>query len=472
MSTITVTAASAAKKFSTTTPGRLKLILTAGWIIAALVCVITMASTYQRYHAVKTIGVDAAPSVVAAQEIKVALATLDVDVANELIAKPGAAQSTLEDFNKWTTALASKQVDAAQNITYGDAEKKPILAMQTASYEFFMAVQQARDAHNMGNEKAAIAAYEHELSVLNNQLLPQANNLEQANSSQLDATYANQHGQSWIALGVVCATDLAMVALLFWAQLYLRRRFHRNFNPLLAGATALSIAFLALTVYSFGNQMNHLREAKQDSYDSVIALLGTKSEAYLANAAESRYLLDPDQAQLQEQYFFAQAAKLANFQGGMTFDQALVNARAGRVTPMAQFSGLINNELSNITFQGPEYQKRYGYGEGDVATAMLAGWQQYILIDHKIRQLETSGQHQAALTLCLGTAPGQSNYAFAQFDSNLDKALTINEGEMNRDTALGFSDLALLPYAAPIVSLLLAGLLFFGIRPRLREYDI
>ena len=143
----------------TSTPGRLKLVLVIGWFLAAALCIVTMSSTFQRYHSVKTVGVDAAPSVVAAQYAKVDLASLDADVANELLYKPGAAQDLLTDFNKWTGDLAGKLVDAAQNITYGDAEKKPILAMQTASVEFYMAVQQARDAHNRGDEKSALANF-------------------------------------------------------------------------------------------------------------------------------------------------------------------------------------------------------------------------------------------------------------------------------------------------------------------------
>ncbi len=470
MSTASQTAIS---KDRTSTPSRLKLVLVTAWIVAAVLCAFTMVGTYQRYHAVHTIGVDAAPSVVASQYIKVDLASLDADVANELLAKPGAADDMVKDFEKWRIEVGKQLVLAAKNITYGDAEQKPIEAMQSGASEFYMAVQQARDAHNRGDQKGAIEAYRNELSILNGKLLPAAAALEKANHSQLESTYASQHGQSVVSLVLVGASCLALLGLLIIAQLYLKRRFHRRFNYMLLAASTLSLMFSAYTIICFGSEMAHLMvRAKEWSYDSVIALLEAKSESYLANSAESRYLLDKDQAKVHEQYFFAKSAEIATFNGGITLDRAAANASQGNLTPKEQFTGFLANELNNITFQAPEFVKRYGYGERDAATAMLKGWGLYVGVDKKIRQLESSGQHDAAVALCLGNEPGQSNWAFAQFDSNLDKTLNINLGEMDRNTNAGFSDLALLPFAAPIVSLLIALLVFLGLRPRMHEYDV
>jgi hypothetical protein len=461
-----------ATKDRTSTPGRLKFALVTAWIVAGLLCAFTMAGTYQRYHAVHTVGVDAAPSVVAAQRTKVAMASLDVDVANELIAKPGAADATVQDFNKWRIEVGKQLVLAAKNITYGDAEQKPIEAMQAGASKFYMAVQAARDAHNRGDDKGAIVAYRAELSILDNELLPAAKDLEHANSSELESTYANSHSQSWMSLGLIIVSGLAMLGVLAWIQFYLKGRFHRRFNYMILGATVLSLLFSAYTIICFGSEMAHLKAAKEDSYDSVIALLEAKSESYLANASESRYLLDKDQAKVHEQYFFAKSAEIATFTGGMTLDRAVATASQGNLTPKEQFTGFLANELNNITFQAPEFVQRYGVGERDAATATLKGWGLYVGVDKKIRQLEASGQHDAAITLCLGNDPGQSNWAFAQFDSNLDKTLNINLGEMDRNTNKGFSDLALLPFAAPIVSLLIALLVFLGLRPRMHEYDV
>jgi hypothetical protein len=442
------------------------------WLLAVTLCLVTLGSSFQRYQNVKTIGVDAAPSVVAAQRIKIALASLDVDVANELIAKPGAADDTVKDFDKWRVEVGNQLVAAAKNITYGDAEQKPIEAVQAGLSEFYMAVQAARDAHSRGDDKAAIVQYRKELDVLDNKILPNADSLEKANANELEKSYAAQHTQSWVFLGLVIASGAAMAIALLITQAFLRRRFHRRYNKLLIAATALSISFSAFTVWSFGNQMEHLRAAKEDAYNSVIALLEAKAEAYIGNASESRYLLDRDQAKAHEQTFVRTTNELATFSDGMNYEQAANIFASGKLVPKTQFQGRLADELNNVTYQGEEFQKRYGYGELDMATKALRDFAVYVNIDHKIRALETSGQHDAAIALCLGYAQGQSNWAFAQFDSDMDKLIAMNVGEMNRNTDKGFADLVLLPFAAPVVSLLIALLVLFGLRPRLREFDV
>jgi hypothetical protein len=259
---------------------------------------------------------------------------------------------------------------------------------------------------------------------------------------------------------------------LLGTQLYLRRRFHRRFNYPLLSATVLAGCLTAYIVIAFGAQMAHLKAAKQDSYDSVIALLEAKSNAYVANAAESRYLLDWDMAKVHEATFFDEASKLVIFNKGMTYDRAVEMTSRSELVPTDAFSGRLADELNNITFQGEEYIKRYGYGERDVATATLKAWGVYMADDQKIRQLESSGRHDEAVAFCLSYKPGDSNWAFAQFDAALDKTLNINIGEMDRDTELGFADLRLLPYIAPLVAFLIACLTFVGLRPRMREFDV
>ena len=61
-----------------------------------------------------------------------------------------------------------------------------------------------------------------------------------------------------------------------------------------------------ITVYSYGGALlerlrasteaEHLRVAKKDAFDSVLALTQARAVSYDANADESRYLIDPDRA--------------------------------------------------------------------------------------------------------------------------------------------------------------------------------
>jgi len=455
----------------TSTPGRLKLVLAAGWFFALLLFALTAFSAHQRYLSVKTVGVDAAPSVVASQRIKIAIASLDTNIVNELLAKPGAAPETITEFEKWRLQIAEQLVIAAKNITY-DGEQSAIQTMQAGLTEMAMDVQGARDAHALGNDALAISWYRKSLSVLEDTLLPASQKLEQINHAQLETTYAGQKASSWVFLALALGSGIATIAALLCVQIFLRGRFHRNFSPPLVAAILVAAALTTYTGVAFTLQSGHLRAAKQDSYDSVIALLEAKSNAYVANAAESRYLLDPAMAAKYEKTFVDESRRLVIFSNGMNYDQATSLAGAGQLVPKESFSGRLADELNNITFQGPEFVQRYGFGERDVATSTLKAWGVYMAADQKIRALETNGHHAEAIAFCLSFKPGDSNWAFAQFDAALDKTLSINIGEMQRNTGLAFADLALMPYLPPLACFLIAILIYSSLRPRLREFEI
>jgi hypothetical protein len=65
---------------------------------------------------------------------------------------------------------------------------------------------------------------------------------------------------------------------------------------------------------------------------------------------------------------------------------------------------------------------------------------------------------------------GESNWAFFKFDESLGNWFKLNEDWMHRYTDAAFSDVAGLQYAAPVVLVLVAILVFIGLRPRIREY--
>src|SRR5215510_4646246 len=76
-------------RWTSTTPARLKIALTGSWVLAAVLCVVVLFGWAQHWHAVHTVGVDASPYVMAADKIKIYSATLDADLVNELLGKPG-----------------------------------------------------------------------------------------------------------------------------------------------------------------------------------------------------------------------------------------------------------------------------------------------------------------------------------------------------------------------------------------------
>ena len=106
---------------------------------------------------------------------------------------------------------------------------------------------------------------------------------------------------------------------------------------------------------------------------------------------------------------------LAKRPEGLSFDGLVAQVVAGSLPD--GFQGYLAAELRNITFPG----------EREAAVEMLKTFARYIALDGEIRRLENQGDHAAAVTLCIGYAPGQSNWAFARFDEALGKTLDINQ---------------------------------------------
>jgi hypothetical protein len=80
------------------------------------------------------------------------------------------------------------------------------------------------------------------------------------------------------------------------------------------------------------------------------------------------------------------------------------------------------------------------------------------------------GQYQQTLTIDLGTKPGQSDYAFAQFDAALGRVIAINQNHFNLQVSDAFGILR--PYPLVLIGTLIALVLacVFGMKPRLEEY--
>src|SRR5215472_17494437 len=80
--------------------------------------------------AMKTVGKDSAPSIIAAQHIKSALADMDANAANYLLGAPGTMPDTVKAYEARREEGAKALIAAAENITYGDDERIPIQTVQ------------------------------------------------------------------------------------------------------------------------------------------------------------------------------------------------------------------------------------------------------------------------------------------------------------------------------------------------------
>jgi hypothetical protein len=437
-----------------TTPALLRAALVAIWIGVLLQFGAAYAGVAGARHALKTIGRDAAPSIVAAQEIRAYLADMDADAANALLVPPDGFNVALQGVEARRQAVARRLIDAAENVTFGDEERVPIqtIAERMGAYQDLLGqvrVLQRQDP------AAARVTYGEATTLMHQAILPAADALDAANQRYLDDAYADwRRGSGW-ALGSLFASGALLLAALVATQIFLLRRTRRLVNLPLAAATAIGLVFLGLLGAALGTDAQQLKVAKQDAFDSIGALTRARALAYDANGDESRYLLDPSRAADFERAFAARAAQLADV---TDFQQAASDAERG-VVP---FRGLLGDELRNITFPG----------ELEAALETLRTWGRYVAIDREIRALEQAGRHQEAVDLCLGTAEGQSNWAFAQFDATLGRLIEINQREFGRAIDTGVGALAGFDLLGPIAAIMIALLAWLGLRPRLAEYAV
>jgi hypothetical protein len=290
-------------------------------------------------------------------------------------------------------------------------------------------------------------------------LLPAADDLDKANNDVLEREYESKSTSSLVARLFAGFAGVLALAALAAAQLYLSRRTRRTLNPALLAATVLALWLTSYAFTGMGSEEHDLKVARQDAFTSIRALWRARALAYSANGAESRSLLDPLHAGEYEAEFVTRSNALARIPPSLSAARVVAAARAGSATP--GFTGLLADELNNITFQG----------EREAAAQTLEAWERYMAVAGQIQTLERSGQHQHAVEISIATSPGEPNSAFAQFDRALGTTLKINEDAFHAAVDDGFSVLLNMELKAGIAAALIAILIAIGLAPRIREYE-
>jgi hypothetical protein len=196
--------------------------------------------------------------------------------------------------------------------------------------------------------------------------------------------------------------------------------------------------------------------------------------SYDANADESRWLLERTSA-LQAS-FFAKASQVAAvpevdatdaaadpsaYYDGLKSDIARLRVDAGaNSVAQVKIGGFLGTELNNITFPT----------EAQGAATTVRDFDAYLQDDAVIRADANRGDLAGAVAFDVGTQPGQSNYAYYQYDQALTHIIAINKSAFQAAIGDGQAGLAAwtwLAYAAGVGLLALVGAALY---PRLREY--
>jgi hypothetical protein len=431
----------------------------ATWGISLLLLVMSIWGVNSQRQAIKTVGKDAAPSVLSAQQLQDSFAGMDASLASELLLKPGdPRQKEVEiEFQTNRKKIAARVVAAAKNITYPQ-EQEIVEKLQRADGDYLLKLQEARDAHRRGDSIAALSIYQSAATLMDDKIIPKAEELSQVNSRELEKAYAAQGATNGVISFVITIVGLALVAILIAVQIYLYRRMRRILNLPLLGATAISVIFLGYTIESFVSATSKLYIAKNDAFESLYTLRKMRALSYRANAEESRYLLDRANADQHDRSFNAKIATILTVPPGFSNEAVVKEIDAN--SSVKGLTGLFANSLNNITFAGEE----------ELAIETFKAFNDYLKINAQIRQLATSGKLPEAIALSLGTKTSKSDGVFDRYKNIHTKLMDLNKKEFERNIELGNDRLANFESIASVALGSVAILTLVGLRPRLAEY--
>jgi hypothetical protein len=423
----------------------------------------------------RVIGRQNAPAVAAASDLYFALNDMDAQVANVLLVgndtNLGFTRQQALDIYETRRRQAATDIQQAMTAVgsdpTGQQTVRNILDYQ-GRYQALAAetiLLDGQTPHPAGHPPAAaLARYRQATDLLKTNLLPAADALTGHNAQTLQTSYTSQRG-TLVTLRVLLAVfGIALLAALIALQIYLSRKFRRSFNPALAAATLVAVVVAGSSVLLFTNETEHLRTAKKDAFDSILALNRARAVSYDANADESRYLVDPARADQYQAAFLAKSQQLATLDGAgiASYDTGLdaaLQAYRQRHTDV-RFDGYFGTELRNITFTG----------ERAAAEETLTRYQTYQRDDRRIRSLATAGDLRAAIAFCTSYQPGDSNYAYTQYDQALTALTAINQTAFDQAITAGNHQLNGWYLKLAVGAAAIALLTFLGVRRRLAEY--
>ena len=439
----------------------LRLLKTARLVILLLDALLLMAvvsATEVDRAALKTVGKDTGPSIIAAQHIRSAMAAMDAEAANELLQPPASSRAAMQNHETRRVEAARALIAAAENITFGDAERMPIQSLQVGLGTYERLVQRARDLHER-DDPGAVAAYREAATVMDTILVPAAADLDRANSDFLKKTYRAQNLRSSATRFFAILLALSTVVALAFSQMMLSQRMHRTFNPPLLAATVVTLVLAAFTMHALSESHESLKIAKDGAFTSVHLLWQARAAAYAANADESRFLLDGANGAKDRQDFQRNTDEVAEIPAGLDAAQLEAALREGR--QVGGFSGYLADELNRTTF----------HGEREAALAALAALQRYREADAQVQLGEQGGRRKDAGDLRAKSTAGQSARAFRAFDDALWNTLVIDQAAFFNSIGQGYAAVHNLEWEAGIAILFSMVLVFTGFAPRIREYQ-
>ncbi|WP_018655244.1 hypothetical protein [Actinomadura flavalba] len=445
-----------------TAAGRVRALAAAVVVALAATLAVTWAAVADARDGVRVIGRDAGPQVVATGDLYFQLTDMDAQLASALLI--GRAEDlgvrradaiARYDANR---ARAGAALLTAARLADERSEEETARDLLSGLGRYERLASQAllldqQDAHAAGPPSARVTAvYRQATDLMKLDLLPKAYNLTLDNGTLVRHTYEDRRSAVRAGTVAVVVTGVLLLALLVALQVFLTVRFRRLLNPALALATLLVVGLTGLSTVMLLGQAERLRTAKEDGFDSILALSRTRAISNSAYADQTRYLLDPGRADTYEQVFFSKS-------------QSVLYLRAGN---LAAYNDAVQRQSGNgryLGFLGVEAGRQGIPGQRAALARVVVGYRAFQADDRRLRQLTGAGERGRAVAARLGEARG-----FAAYDASLVRLAALHQDVFDDAIRDGEDGSRYWEYGLPAAGLAVIVLVLLGVRPRLAEY--
>jgi hypothetical protein len=418
-----------ARKWATTTPGRLgvaSIVLVVGLVVVAVVGTVATAA---RNDAARAVGLETVPALVAAEELYGSLADADA-TASTVYLLAGLEPPELRDRYERSRAEAGRHLSAVANAEGTSASAQA--AVRRINRNLPQYAELIGDARFNSRQGLSVGAqYQKDASTLmREKILPDATTIYLDASKRLDDNYDS--GTSPTTLIAFSIAGILIVGLLVAVQVFTSRRTRRILNVSLVVATGLVVLVVIGAVLQFSSSQNALVRAQEDGSDSVQLLSSARILTQRMSSDESQTLIERGTGDVFVQDFEELARRVDGDEG---------------LLPAALRSAADDESAAAVQ---------------DLRTRFA----EFVALHDQVRSADDGGDYDAAVDLSTEIQAARVR----ELDGTYEAAITAAQGRLDDhagDARRGFSPILV---AIPVMLLVAAGLVVVGLRRRISEY--
>jgi hypothetical protein len=425
------------RSLTSTTPGVLIFCMVGAALVSLLAGVFTAVSVQNRAAALDSLANRSGELSVAAQDIYRGLSDADATANSAFLAggrEPAGVRTRYEaDIAQAESALA---VAVAAREPADLADPDAPLSVLSAQLSVYTGLIETARANNLQGLPVG-AAYQREASnLMRTELLPAAQDLY---TTETQGVAADQDDAAAFPI-VEVLLALATLAVLVFAQRYLRRRTRRRLNVGLVVATVASVASLLWVLAATIGVMANVDASRENGSTQTDVLAQARIAALAARGDETLTLV-------------------ARGSGG-AFEERYQSTQAQLAGTQDQPGGLLARARDLAT--APEVLEAV-----EEASRAREAWHE---THRQVRAADDSGDYPRAVELTIGIDENSAGAEFDLVDDELLLAILHTTGTFDEEVAQASNALTGIVMGVILLALVTAGGAVFGIWQRLKEY--